>query len=152
MDRGARPASQPPEIIPMKPLRIAIAEDEWLIAEGLRAQLEDLGHTVVGVVSTGEALVALTAGERPDVALVDMKLARGSDGLAAAREVQDRHGVPAVAVTGHLAAEDARRAGLLGLLHKPCTSRALRTVLAEAAAWCDRGGRQRRAARPFLER
>jgi CheY-like chemotaxis protein len=135
----------------MKPLRIAIAEDEWLIAEGLRAQLEDLGHTVVGVVSTGEALVALTGDEHPDVALVDMRLARGGDGLAAAREVQERHGVPAVAVTGHLAAEEARRAGLLGLLRKPYTSRALRAILAEAGAWCGRRGSQRRAARPFVE-
>ena len=136
----------------MKPLRIAIAEDEWLIAEGLRIQVEELGHTVVGVVSTGDGLIALTAGERPDVALVDIKLARGSDGLAAAREVQERLGVPAVAVTGHLAADDARSAGLLGMLRKPWTSRALRAILAEVGSWRERRDRRWHGARPFLER
>jgi CheY-like chemotaxis protein len=124
----------------MKPLRIAVAEDEWLIAEDLRAQLEALGHTVVEIARTGEELVSAVARARPDLALVDIKLARGSDGLAAAQEVQERLGVPAIAVTGHLTPEEAREAGLLGLVQKPITPTKLRAMLGRAARRVDGGG------------
>ncbi len=134
----------------MKHLRIAVAEDNWFAAEHLRAELEALGHIVVGLARTDEELVALTDHEHPDLALVDIHLARGSDGLAAAKKVQKRFGVPAIAVTGHLTAAEARAAGLLGLLGKPFTPVGLRRVLAGAAAWLENGGEATSGAKPFL--
>jgi CheY-like chemotaxis protein len=131
----------------MKRLRIAIAEDNWFVAEHLRSELSALGHTVVGLARTGEELVDLVARERPDLALVDVRLANGSDGLAAARAIQERFAVPAIAATGHLTAVEAEAAQLLGLLSKPYTSASLRTVLEGAAGWLESG-----AARPFLSR
>jgi hypothetical protein len=74
----------------MKPLRLAIAEDNWFVAEHLRAELIAFGHTVVGLARMGEELIELVARERPDLALVDFRLAGGSDGLAAAREIEGR--------------------------------------------------------------
>ena len=44
----------------------------------------------------------------------------GSDGLAAAQEIQERFEVPAMAATGHLTAAEAEvQRGLLGILSKP---------------------------------
>jgi hypothetical protein len=83
----------------MKPLRIAIAEDNWLVAEYLCGELAALGHAIVGRARTGEDLITLVAHERPDLVLADIRLAHGSDGLAAAREVQERYDIPAIA--GH---------------------------------------------------
>jgi CheY-like chemotaxis protein len=123
----------------MKPLRIAIAEDSWFVAEHLRGQLAALGHTVVGLARTAEELVALAARERPDLALVDVRLAGGSDGLAAAKQIQSQFAVPVIAATGHLTAAEAEAAGLLGILSKPCTSARLRAVLAEATEWLAHG-------------
>jgi two-component system, response regulator PdtaR len=131
----------------MKPLRIAIAEDNWLVAEYLCDELAALGHTIVGRARTGEELITLVARERPDLVLVDIRLAYGSDGLAAAKEVQERFDIPAIAATGHLTAAEAEAAGLLGILGKPYTSYALRAVLDDAAAWLDGG-----SSRPFLKR
>jgi two-component system, response regulator PdtaR len=131
----------------MKPLRIAIAEDNWLVAEYLCNELAGLGHTIVGRARTGEELITLVARERPDLVLVDIRLADGSDGLAAAKEVQERFDIPAIAATGHLTAAEAEAAGLLGILGKPYTSYALRAVLDDAAAWLDGG-----SSRPFLKR
>lgn len=131
----------------MKPLRIAIAEDNWFVAEHLRAELIAFGHTVVGLARTGEELIELVAREQPDLALVDFRLAGGSDGLAAAREIEGRFAVPAIASTGQPAAAEARAAGLLGFLAKPYTSLALRAMLEDAADWLKRG-----TARPFLTR
>jgi CheY-like chemotaxis protein len=131
----------------MKPLRIAIAEDNWLIAEYLCGELVALGHATVGRARTGEELVELAAHERPDLVLVEVRLAGESDGLAAAKELQERFDIPAIAATGHLTAAEAEAAGLLGILSKPFTSHALRAVLDGAAAWLDGG-----SIRPFLRR
>lgn len=131
----------------MRPLRIAIAEDNWLVAEYVCGELAALGHAVVGRARTGEELIDLVAHERPDLVLADVRLKDGSDGLAAAREVQDRFDIPAIAATGHLTAAEAEAAGLLGILSKPCTTQALRAVLDGAAAWLESG-----SSRPFLRR
>jgi CheY-like chemotaxis protein len=131
----------------VKPLRIAIAEDNWFVAEHLRTELTALGHSVVGLARTGEELIDLITREQPQIALVDMQLADGSDGLAAAQEVQNRFGIPAIAATGHLTAVEAQAAGLLGLLSKPYTSAGLQVVLDGAAEWLESG-----ASRPFLVR
>ena len=84
----------------MNPLRIAIAEDNWFIAEYLCGELAALGHAIVGRARTGKDLITLVAQERPDLVLADIRLAHGSDGLAAAREVQERYDIPAIAATG----------------------------------------------------
>lgn len=129
----------------MKPLRIVIAEDSWFVAEHLRSELAALGHAVVGLARTAEELIELVAGERPDLALVDVRLGAGSDGLAAAREIQERYAVPAIAATGHLTAAEAEAAGLLGILSKPYTAAGLRAVLEGATEWLESG-----TGRPFL--
>jgi CheY-like chemotaxis protein len=129
----------------MKQLRIAIAEDNWFVAEHFRSELAALGHTVVGLARTGEELIELVARERPDLALVDIRLANGSDGLAAATLIQARFAVPAIAVTGHLTAAEAEAANLLGLLSKPHTRAGLRAALDGAAEWLESG-----SGRPFL--
>jgi two-component system, response regulator PdtaR len=131
----------------MKPLRIAVAEDNWFIAEYLCGELAALGHSIVGRARTGEELIDLVAHERPDLVLADVRLADGSDGLAAAKEIQERFDIPAIAATGHLSAVEAEAAGLLGILGKPYTSYALRAVLDGAAAWLESG-----SSRPFLRR
>jgi CheY-like chemotaxis protein len=131
----------------MKPLGIAIAEDDWFLGEYLCGELAALGHAVVGRARTGDELINLVVRERPDLVLVDVRLADGSDGLAAAKEIQERFDIPAVATTGHLTAADAEAAGLLGILSKPYTSQGLRAVLEEAAAWLESG-----SSRPFLRR
>jgi two-component system, response regulator PdtaR len=131
----------------MRPLRIAIAEDNWFIAEYLCGELAALGHAIVGRARTSEELIDLVAHERPDLALADVRWAGGSDGLAAAKEVQELFDVPVIAATGHLTAAEAEAAGLLGILGKPYTLYALRAVLEGAAAWLDGGSR-----RSFLRR
>lgn len=132
----------------MKPLRIAIGEDNWFAAELLRSEVADLGHVVVGAAGTGQELIALVARERPDLALVDVRLARDSGGLAAAREIGSRLDVPAIAASGHLEAAEARAAGFVGVLRKPYTTAALKAVLTAAADWLERPDRDK----PFILR
>ena len=131
----------------MKHLRIAVAEDNWFVAEHLCGELVARGHVVVGLARTGADLVELAQRERPDLALVDIRLADGSDGLAAAQEIQERFTTPAIAATGELTVAEAEAAGLLGLLRKPYTSAGLRAVLEGATQWLEGG-----TSKPFLVR
>jgi hypothetical protein len=80
----------------MKPLGIAIAEDNWLVAKYLCGELAALGHAIVGRARTGEELINLVADQRPDLVVADVRLADGSDGLAPAKEIQERFDIPAI--------------------------------------------------------
>lgn len=100
-------------------LDILVAEDDPCIAAMLADILDELGHRVVGVVDTAEAAIGFTAEKSFDVALIDVWLAHGSNGLTAVRHLTDRNGIPVIVCSGHAAAQDARAAGAIAFLEKP---------------------------------
>jgi DNA-binding NarL/FixJ family response regulator len=55
-------------------MRVVIAEDLALLRDGLRRLLEDNGCTVVAEVEHGDELADVLERERPDVAVVDVRL------------------------------------------------------------------------------
>jgi DNA-binding NarL/FixJ family response regulator len=55
-------------------MRVVIAEDLALLRDGLERLLRDNGFNVVGSVEDGTALVTTVLLERPDVAIVDVRL------------------------------------------------------------------------------
>ncbi|GAA3598601.1 response regulator transcription factor [Klugiella xanthotipulae] len=68
-------------------IRVALADDQHLIRAGFRALLDaEPDFTVVGEAATGEAAVALTRAERPDVILMDIRMP-GGDGLWATEQI-----------------------------------------------------------------
>lgn len=78
-------------------MRVVIAEDNVVLAEGLALLLRAEGHEVVAQVSDGEALVEAVLGERPDVAVVDVRLPPSfrDEGLRAALRIRrERPGQP----------------------------------------------------------
>lgn len=97
-------------------LRIAIIEDEALVALEMEDHLTDAGHDVVGTADTLAEAIALIEQTRPDLALVDIQLAEGSSGLDVAKELNAR-GIPCLFATGNCPGQD--RDDALGCLHKP---------------------------------
>jgi DNA-binding NarL/FixJ family response regulator len=78
-------------------VRVVIAEDNVVLAEGLALLLRAEGHEVVAQVSDGEALAEAVLGERPDVAVVDVRLPPSfrDEGLRAALRIRrERPGQP----------------------------------------------------------
>lgn len=68
-------------------IRVALADDQRLLREGLRIILDAAPDiTVVGVAGDGVEAVALAAAEQPDVMLLDIRMPR-CDGLEATRRV-----------------------------------------------------------------
>jgi DNA-binding NarL/FixJ family response regulator len=55
-------------------MRVVIAEDLALLRDGLTRLLRDSGFDVVAAVDNGDSLVAVVESERPDVAIVDVRL------------------------------------------------------------------------------
>ncbi|MGE5689017.1 MAG: ANTAR domain-containing response regulator [Pseudomonadota bacterium] len=102
-------------------MRILIAEDETIIRLDLRDLLERAGFDVVGEAKDGEEAVALARSERPDLAILDVKMPR-LDGIEAARRILEEHAIPIVMLTAYGQDELVSRAveaGVFGYLVKP---------------------------------
>jgi DNA-binding NarL/FixJ family response regulator len=79
-------------------VRVLIAEDLALLRDGLVRLLRDNGFSVVDAVADGDALVHAAKRERPDIAIVDIRLPPSfrDEGLRAALEL--RRTVPDMAI------------------------------------------------------
>ena len=55
-------------------MRIVVAEDAVLLREGIGRLLRDAGFDVLGLVGDGNALLELATRERPDLAIVDIRM------------------------------------------------------------------------------
>jgi DNA-binding NarL/FixJ family response regulator len=79
-------------------MRVVIAEDSAILREGLAQLLAMRGHDVQAAVSDAPALLEAVAKQRPDVAIVDVRLPPGhtDEGLRAA--IQLRRDAPGVGV------------------------------------------------------
>jgi DNA-binding NarL/FixJ family response regulator len=81
-------------------VRVVIAEDLALLRDGLTRLLRDNGFEVVGAVRDGDALVHAVMAERPDIAIVDIRLPPSfrDEGVRAALELRERNPDTAVLV------------------------------------------------------
>ncbi|WP_055563930.1 LuxR C-terminal-related transcriptional regulator [Streptomyces atriruber] len=79
-------------------MRVVLAEDHFLLRDGLSRLLTAFGHEVVAAVDNGPELLTALTGLRPDVAVVDVRLPPGfsDEGLRAA--VTARARVPGLPV------------------------------------------------------
>ncbi|MGH2972599.1 MAG: response regulator [Gaiellaceae bacterium] len=73
-------------------MRVVIAEDLALLRDGLARLLRDNGFEVVGAVVDGSALITTVLAERPDVAIVDIRLPPTfrDEGVRAALTLRER--------------------------------------------------------------
>ena len=125
------------DLMPEKPLRVLIVEDDSLVALDLEASLRNLGHEVVGLAATASAALSAAAAHEPDLVLMDISLADGTDGIGAAVEIRERIGTPAVFVTGNSdrgIRQRAAEARPIGMLVKPVQPSEVAQTLKRIAA------------------
>jgi len=79
-------------------MRVVIADDVLIVRLGVVQMLETLGVDVVGQAGEAVTLLQLVATQRPDVAIVDIRMppTRTDEGIVAARRIRAEH--PDVAV------------------------------------------------------
>jgi len=117
-------------------VRILIAEDETIIRLDLRDLLERSGHEVCAEARDGEEAVALASSERPDLAILDVKMPR-LDGIEAARRILEVRPIPIVMLTAYGQDELVSRAveaGVFGYLVKPFREQDLLPAIRTAGA------------------
>jgi DNA-binding NarL/FixJ family response regulator len=93
-------------------MRVVIADDGMLLRSGLARLLIEAGVEVVGEASDADTLLHLVRSERPDVAIVDirMPLTQTDEGLQAARLIRSLHPDTAVVLLSqHIEARYAQR-------------------------------------------
>jgi len=120
---------------PAVPKKLLVADDEHLVASGLAVSLQELGFSVVGPASDGEEAIDLCTSERPDMALLDIRMPK-KDGLAAAEVIFRRLGIPIVifsAYSDQEYIEAGNRVGVFGYMLKPVTQDQLRVGV--SVAW-----------------
>jgi len=118
----------------MTALNVLLAEDEPAVAASLEQQIKALGHRIVGEASTGSEAIALAAGKKPDVIIMDIMMP-DCDGITAARRIAEESPLPIVFLTGHYEEElvaGASASGGLAYLLKPATSEQLQAALSLA--------------------
>lgn len=120
------------------PLRVMIVEDEMLLALDLEDMLVEAGHTVVGQASDMPQAIALAENVAGgvDVAIMDVNLARGTNGVETAAALRQRWNIPSLFVSGNLderTRAEAQRLSPVGFVGKPYSEREVLLSLMQLA-------------------
>ena len=90
--------------------RVVLADDDILLREGLASLLDRSGFEVAGQAGDATELIELVRQERPDLAVVDIRMPPefSTEGLAAAQHIRQHHPQTAVVVlSAHVEVEHA---------------------------------------------
>jgi response regulator NasT len=111
--------------------RVLIVEDDMLVGMGLKAQLERLGHSVIGQASGAPEAMALYRQHKPDVVLLDIRL-DDADGIDVASQLLKERRAPMIIISAYSDKElidRASAAGVYGYLIKPANAEALQAQM-----------------------
>lgn len=84
-------------------LNVLIAEDDLMIADMIEDALLAHGYAVCGIAPTVAEAVGLAMREKPDLAILDLRLADGGIGTDIAAQLNDLNGLGILYATGNAA-------------------------------------------------
>ncbi len=72
---------------------IVLAEDSFIVREGIRLLLESAGYEILAVAETYDELIAAVDNATPDVVITDIRMppSRTDEGIRAARHIKEAH-------------------------------------------------------------
>lgn len=91
-------------------VRVALADDDFLLREGLASLLERSGFEVAGQAGDARQLLALVREERPELVIVDIRMPpdHATEGLDAARVIREEFPETGILVlSAHVQVDDA---------------------------------------------
>ncbi|GAB2621685.1 LytR/AlgR family response regulator transcription factor [Belliella aquatica] len=121
----------------MNKLKILIVEDELVIAEDLKDILEDLGYEVCGIAISAREALALIEECNPDLALLDIQIKGGKDGIELAAEINENYHLPFIIVSSYSDRQTLNRAKEVhpfGYLVKPYNEKDILAAIEMAMA------------------
>jgi CheY-like chemotaxis protein len=117
--------------------RILIVEDEPVIAMHIEAVVEEAGFTNTTVAFTANQARAAAALERPDIALMDISLSDGEDGIDLSNELFDLYRTKCILVSGYANAPTVAERLVVGrhfaVVAKPFDEAQLRAMIQQCA-------------------
>jgi two-component system, response regulator PdtaR len=118
--------------------KVLVVEDELIVAEAIARVLDDAGYEVVGTVGNAAGALKEAARRRPDLVLMDIRLADGGDGIDTARKMKAERQVDVVFMSAHHDPKTRARAAAVhpaGFVAKPFSPK----QLLSAVTTCRRG-------------
>jgi CheY-like chemotaxis protein len=89
------------EISSQPTTRVLIIEDEPIISLDLQSIVKEMGHSVAAIATTRDEAVRAARRSEPGLVLADIKLADGSSGIDAVRQILSEVQVPIVFITAY---------------------------------------------------
>jgi len=129
---SARPTFAAHRLEALRPARIMVVEDDYLVALDVQDRLTEVGFVVLGIAKSAAEAIALATVERPELAIMDIRILGPRDGIETAIELRSRFDIPCVFATAHVDDETIARAnpaGPLGWVAKPYSIAALVQLL-----------------------
>ncbi|MCF8359555.1 MAG: LytTR family transcriptional regulator DNA-binding domain-containing protein [Prolixibacteraceae bacterium] len=96
----------------MNSVKIAIVEDEMIIAESIKMALKSLGYVVLDPVINYTSALELISREKPDLVFIDIRLSGSKDGIDLANEINALHNIPFIYLTSNSDPATVERAKL----------------------------------------
>lgn len=81
--------------------KVLIIEDEPIISLDLQSIVREMGHTVAAIATTRDEAVRAARKTEPGLVLADIKLADGSSGIDAVRQILSEVQVPIIFITAY---------------------------------------------------
>ena len=72
----------------MNRARVLVVEDERIVAMDIQGQLENLDYDVVATAASGEEAIRKAKNTIPDLALMDIRIKGGMDGIEVAQHLR----------------------------------------------------------------
>lgn len=106
----------------MERIKILIAEDEAIVAQCLKMELESNGYEVCSFVASGEEAIIEVKEKNPDIVLMDINLSGEIDGIDAALKIIKHKYIPIIFMTGYTQSnlfEKAQKVNHVAYFEKP---------------------------------
>jgi serine/threonine-protein kinase PknK len=91
-------------------MRVALADDDVLLREGIASLLERSGFEVVGQAGDGPGLLTLADRTGPDLVITDIRMPYSTEGLEAALTIREKSpGTAVLLLSAHVEVEEAMK-------------------------------------------
>jgi len=112
--------------------KILVVEDERIVAEDIRENLERLGYAVLDIASSGTEAIEKAEELHPDLIMMDIRLKGSMNGIEATHRIHQQLDVPIIYLTAYADEDTLQRAKQtqpFGYLIKPFKEKELHTTI-----------------------
>ncbi len=137
----------------MEKTKILIVEDNPIVAEDLKTKLIHLGYDITATAYSGEQALESLKYQRPDIALMDIRLGDGMNGIDTALKLKEIYAVSVIYLTAH--ADDdtisqAKATEPYGYIVKPFDDTEIKSVI-EIAVFRQQSDRKARESQQWFQ-